>query len=158
MGFNKRRMESEHAAAAKEAAARRALGPQILEDAVRLVETWNARQEARMPMLFSPTISARHWFLWVRCPACRTTRNRSTCFGTFSFLAAAMAAHLWFRASRIKFPPHTDDPWKGKGPFADALAKQSNMNARAAFAACIAAFFQALSLVAKIIGPLIGLT
>ena len=28
-------------------------------------------------MLFSPTIgaaiTARHWFLWVRCPACRTT-------------------------------------------------------------------------------------
>ena len=30
-----------------------------------------------MPMLFSPTIgaavTARHWFLWVRCPACRMT-------------------------------------------------------------------------------------
>jgi hypothetical protein len=29
-----------------------------------------------MPMLFSPTIgaaiNARLWFLWVRCPACRT--------------------------------------------------------------------------------------
>lgn len=29
-----------------------------------------------MPMLFSPTIdaaiAARYWFLWVRCPACRT--------------------------------------------------------------------------------------
>jgi hypothetical protein len=29
-----------------------------------------------MKMLFSPTIgaaiSARYWFLWVRCPACRT--------------------------------------------------------------------------------------
>ena len=29
-----------------------------------------------MPMLFSPTIgaaiTARYWFLWVRCPACRT--------------------------------------------------------------------------------------
>jgi hypothetical protein len=29
-----------------------------------------------MPTLFSPTIgaaiTARHWFLWVRCPACRT--------------------------------------------------------------------------------------
>jgi hypothetical protein len=33
MGFNKRRMDSERAAAAaKEAAARRALGPQIIED------------------------------------------------------------------------------------------------------------------------------
>jgi hypothetical protein len=32
-----------------------------------------------MPMLFSPTIgaaiTARHWFLWVRCPACRTTQS-----------------------------------------------------------------------------------
>jgi len=29
------------------------------------------------PMLFAPTIgaaiAARHWWLWVRCPACRTT-------------------------------------------------------------------------------------
>jgi len=54
----------------------RALGSQILEDAEHLVATWNARQEAHMPMLFSPTIgtsiAARHWFLWVRCPACRT--------------------------------------------------------------------------------------
>jgi hypothetical protein len=40
MGFNKRRMESARAAAAaKEAAARRALGPQIIEDSVKLVET-----------------------------------------------------------------------------------------------------------------------
>jgi hypothetical protein len=31
-----------------------------------------------MPMLFPPTIGcalkARHWFLWVCCPACRTTQ------------------------------------------------------------------------------------
>jgi hypothetical protein len=30
-----------------------------------------------MPMLFSPTIGAAitagYWFLWARCPACRTT-------------------------------------------------------------------------------------
>jgi hypothetical protein len=80
MGFNKRRMESERAAAAaKEAAARRALGRQVLEDAERLVATWNARQEAHMPMLFSPTIgaaiAARYWFLWVRCPGCHTTQS-----------------------------------------------------------------------------------
>jgi hypothetical protein len=35
------------------------------------------RQTKRMPMLFSPTIDAAItvgcWFLWVRCPACRTT-------------------------------------------------------------------------------------
>ena len=80
MAFNKRRMESERAAAAaKEAEARRALGPQVLADAERPVVTWNARQEGHMPMLFSPTIgaaiTARHWFLWVRCPACRTTMS-----------------------------------------------------------------------------------
>jgi len=73
-------MESERAAAAAmEAEARRALRPQILADAQRLVTTWNARQERHMPMLFAPTIGAalasRHWFLWVRCPACRTTSS-----------------------------------------------------------------------------------
>lgn len=78
MGFNKRRMESERkAAAAKEAEARRALGLQIVEDAERLVADWNECQAKRLPMLFAPTIgaaiAARHWFLWVRCPACRTT-------------------------------------------------------------------------------------
>jgi hypothetical protein len=80
MGFNRRKMESERAAAAaKEAEARRALGRQIVEDADRLIATWNARQEGHMPMLFSPTIdaaiAARYWFLWVRCPACRTTTS-----------------------------------------------------------------------------------
>lgn len=43
--------------------------------AEHLVATWNARQEAHMPMLFSPgaALAARHWFLWVRYPACRIT-------------------------------------------------------------------------------------
>lgn len=44
---------------------------------VKLVEAWNARQGAHMPMLFSPTIeaaiTARYWFLRARCPACRIT-------------------------------------------------------------------------------------
>jgi hypothetical protein len=78
MGFNKRKMEGERRAAAeKEAAGRRATEPQILEDADRLVAAWNERQAKRMPMLLSPTIgaaiAARHWYLWVYCPACRTT-------------------------------------------------------------------------------------
>jgi hypothetical protein len=42
----------------------------------RLIAAWNERQAKRMPMLFFPTIgaavTARYWFLWVRCPACRT--------------------------------------------------------------------------------------
>jgi hypothetical protein len=79
MGFNKDKMEAQRAAAAeKEAAAKRATEAQLLEDASRLVAAWNARQAKRMPMLFSPTIGcalkARNWFLWVRCPACRTTQ------------------------------------------------------------------------------------
>jgi hypothetical protein len=78
MGFNKRKMEARRAEAAeKEAAARRATEAQVLEDAGRLVAA-NERQAKRMPMLFSPTIGcalkARHWLLWVRCPACRTTQ------------------------------------------------------------------------------------
>jgi len=65
------------ATAAKEAEARRALGRQVIEDAKRLVEAWNARQVAHMPALFPPTIgaaiAARYWFLWLRFPACRMT-------------------------------------------------------------------------------------
>ena len=78
MGFNRQKMELERKTEAeKQARARRALDTQILEDALRLVAAWNERQAGRMPMLFSPTIggaiTARHWYLWVRCPACRTT-------------------------------------------------------------------------------------
>jgi hypothetical protein len=79
MGFNRRKMEDERQQAAeKAAAARRATDAQVLEDAERLIVAWNERQAKRMPMLFSPTIgaaiTARYWFLWVRCPACRTTQ------------------------------------------------------------------------------------
>ena len=77
MGFNRRKMEDRRRQAAeKEAADRHATEAQVLEDAERLVAVGNERQAKRMPMLFSPTIgaaiAARHWFLWVRCPACRT--------------------------------------------------------------------------------------
>ena len=65
-------------AAEKETAARHATDAQALEDAERLIGAWNERRVKRMPMLFSPTIgaaiAARYWFLWVRCPACRTTQ------------------------------------------------------------------------------------
>jgi hypothetical protein len=78
MGFNKRKLEDQRRhAAEKEAAARREIDPQIIADAERLIEHWNERQAKRLPMLFSPTIGAAiaagYWFLWVRCPACRTT-------------------------------------------------------------------------------------
>jgi hypothetical protein len=77
MGFNRRKMDDERRRVAeREAAARRALDPQVIPDAERLIVDWNDRQAKRMPMLFSPTIgaavTARYWFLWIRCPACRT--------------------------------------------------------------------------------------
>jgi phage FluMu protein Com len=77
MGFNRRKMEDQRREAAeKEAANRRATDAQVLEDAGRLIAAWNERQAERMPMIFSPTIGAAiaagFWFLWVRCPACRT--------------------------------------------------------------------------------------
>jgi hypothetical protein len=79
MGFNRRKMLADRKAkAAAEAAARRGTDAQVLKDAERLIAAWNERQAQRMPMLFSPTIgaaiAARYWFLWVRCPACRTTQ------------------------------------------------------------------------------------
>jgi hypothetical protein len=75
MGFNRRKMEDERRQVAeKEAAARGATDAQILEDAERLIAAWN--EPKQMPMIFSPTIGAAvtagYWFLWVRCPACRT--------------------------------------------------------------------------------------
>jgi hypothetical protein len=77
MGFNRRKREDQRRQVAeKEAAAHRATDAQVLEDAERLIAAWNERQTKRMPMLFSPTIGAAvtagYWFLWLRCPACRT--------------------------------------------------------------------------------------
>ena len=77
MGFNRRKMEDQRREAAeKEAAKRRATDAQVLEDAEHLIAAWNERQALRAPMIFSPTIGAAikagYWFLWVRCPACRT--------------------------------------------------------------------------------------
>jgi hypothetical protein len=77
MGFNRRKLEDQRREAAeKKAATRRATDAQVLEDAERLIGAWNERQAKQMPMLFSPTIGAAitagYWFLWVRCPACRT--------------------------------------------------------------------------------------
>ena len=59
MGFNRRKIEDRRReAAGKEAAARRTIEKQILEDADHLVAVWNERQAKRMPMLFSPTLGA----------------------------------------------------------------------------------------------------
>jgi hypothetical protein len=76
MSFYRRKLEDQRREAAeKESASRRATDAQVLEDAERLIAAWNERQAKRMPMLFSPTIGTPvgYWFLWVRCPACRTT-------------------------------------------------------------------------------------
>jgi hypothetical protein len=80
MGFNRRKMEAERKAKADaEAGARRATDAQVLQDAECLISAWNERQARRMPLLFAPTIgaalAARRHFLWVYCPACRTTRD-----------------------------------------------------------------------------------
>jgi hypothetical protein len=77
MGFNRRKLEDQRRGVAeKEAVIRRATDALVLEDAERLIAAWNERAK-RMPMIFSPTIgaaiTARYWFLWVGCPACRTT-------------------------------------------------------------------------------------
>jgi hypothetical protein len=92
MGFNRRKMEDQRRQVAeKEAAARRATDAQVLEDAERLVAAWNERQALRAPMIFSPTIGAAiragYWFLWVRCPACRSISSidrTSRCCGNIS--------------------------------------------------------------------------
>jgi hypothetical protein len=55
MGFNKRKMASERAAG-REAESRRALGPQIVEDAKCPLAEWTERPSKHMPLLFSPTL------------------------------------------------------------------------------------------------------
>jgi hypothetical protein len=81
MGFNRRKMEDERRREAeKQAAVKRALDdPQVRADALRFVTEWNERQAQRAPLLFSPTISAaitaQHWHLHVRCPACCCTKS-----------------------------------------------------------------------------------
>jgi hypothetical protein len=77
MGFNRRKTEADRKAKANaEAAAKRATDAQVLADAEGLIAAWNERQSKGSPMLFAPTIGAAiaagYWFLWVRCPACRT--------------------------------------------------------------------------------------
>jgi hypothetical protein len=80
MGFNRRKMDDERRREAeRQAAAKRALDPQVRADALRFVTEWNERQTQRAPLLFSPTIgaaiAAQHWYLWVRCPGCCCTQS-----------------------------------------------------------------------------------
>jgi hypothetical protein len=71
-----------------------------------------------------------------------------TLFNLGSFAMAALATYLWFRASQIELPSHTGD---NETALDRALKKQSRMNARAALAASIAASFQGLSIIAKLL-------
>ena len=83
MGFNRRKMEDQRREAAqKEAASRRAIDAQVLEDAERLIAAWNERQALHAPMIFSLTIGAAikagYWFCG--CAARLAKRStRSTC-------------------------------------------------------------------------------
>lgn len=77
-------------------------------------------------------------------------------FGTLSFMAAALSAHLWFRASKIPTPPHTGDNYAGEGPFSEELRQQSSANAKAAFVAAVAALFGALAMGIKVTAAYFG--
>jgi hypothetical protein len=68
-----------------------------------------------------------------------------------SAVCAGMAARKWYEASNIELPPHTGDSWGGQGPFSDALAKQSKMNATAAIWATASAGFQTFAISAWIV-------
>ena len=75
--MGRRKLEADRKAKADAGAtAWRTTDAQVPEDAERLIVAWNERQAKQMLMLFSPTIGAAItagcWFLWVRCPACRT--------------------------------------------------------------------------------------
>jgi hypothetical protein len=59
MGFNRRKMDDERRREAeRQAAAKRALSPQVGADALRFVTEWNERHAQRASLLFSPTIGA----------------------------------------------------------------------------------------------------
>jgi hypothetical protein len=59
-----------------------------------------------------------------------------------SVIAGAVSAVCWALASRVPIPSATGDNFEGKGPFANALAKQSRLNSYGAMAACATAIFQ----------------
>jgi hypothetical protein len=72
MGFNRRKLEANRKAKADAEAA--------ATSGRRISHRHSERAPSpAMPLLFAPTIgaalTARHHFLWVYCPACRTTRD-----------------------------------------------------------------------------------
>jgi hypothetical protein len=69
-----------------------------------------------------------------------------------AIVAAMGSAWLWVTASRVPLPPATGDSYEAKGPFADALKRQSKLNANAAVCAATAAAVQSLALLAHLFG------
>jgi hypothetical protein len=67
-----------------------------------------------------------------------------------SVIAGAMSAVCWAWASRVPIPFATGDSWEGKGPFANALAKQSKLNSYGAMAACATASFQVFAVLVNL--------
>ena len=77
--------------------------------------------------------------------------NLVTVLQLISCAPAVLSAGLWYAASKVVMPPHTEDSWEGRGPFQEAIARQSRVNAQAALSASIAALFQVLSYVAIVV-------
>ncbi|HET6237308.1 MAG TPA: hypothetical protein VFE41_20465 [Acetobacteraceae bacterium] len=69
-----------------------------------------------------------------------------------AIVTAGFSAWLWLKASRVPLPPSTSNSWDGKGPFTDALKRQSKLNADAAKCAATAAICQTLVLLAHLVG------
>jgi hypothetical protein len=60
-------------------------------------------------------------------------------------VASMVAGICWVKSATVKIPNMTENlTWEGKGAFPDALAEQSRWNARAAWAAAVAAAFQVI--------------
>ena len=69
-----------------------------------------------------------------------------------SFLPAAGSGWLWARASRGPAVHPSGDSFSGRGPFADAAARQARLNSQAALCAAITAFLQAVSMLLQVLG------
>ena len=101
----------------------------MLEDAERLIAAWNARQAKRMPMLFSPTIGAAvtdgYWFVWVTCPACRTT-NAIDLRALDRHRDAAVTSLIPALSCRSRRPnaPFAELMWLSKTSIADEMREE----------------------------------
>ena len=105
----------------------------ILEDAGRLIAaSWNERQAKRIPMLFSPTIgcalNARHWTLWVRCPACHTTPSvdlRTVDHHPFAAIASLIQRSRAVRVGRARVRSSSASPTKAADELHDEHTQRS---------------------------------